>query len=367
MQQNKMINITKIILLTFILVFTFKLNVFSQENINEVKLSIKHLSDSLLILDLRTKTNLNKLNSLAKTSKNDYNKNRNRLNELSESVLKNIQDINLINEDISKNKRDISDIRILIYDMEVDYTKLVNRLNEIEDFLKETKDEIDILKQNQTAIYEDIEIIHNKQRDMGVKLNQLPEILFCRECIPTIAFGLGGSFFPTNIVDIPNSYAWSIDARYLVNENISIIAEANFPKVLIRSIPPMNGSNFMVDKWDISIYSLGVNFSLYSFFENKINISGGSSLFYALGDLDNFYNQSQYNTKTKIDQNKAGLMLDLELSYRDYLNKNPLEYYISFNSYISSSNILLTNSVGQFTDIGLFLPSLKTGIRFNFY
>lgn len=362
-----MINFQKIILLTFILVITFKFNVFSQENISEVKSSIKHLSDSLLILDLRTKSNLNKLNQLSKESKSDYSKNRNRLNKLSESVLKNIQDINLINEDISKNKREISDLRILIYDIEVDYSKLVKRLNEIEDFLKETKNEIEILKQNQTAIYEDIEIIHNKQRDMGVRLNQIPDLLFCRDCLPKFGVGLGGSFFPTNIIDIPNSYAWSIDARYLLNENISIIAEANFPKVIIRSIPPMNGTNFMVDKWDISIYSLGANFSMISFLKDKINISGGSSLFYALGSLDNFYNQTTHNTTTEINQNKVGLMLDLEIAYRDYLNKNPLEYYVSFNSYISSSNILLTNSVGQFTDIGLFLPSLKTGIRFNFY
>lgn len=362
-----MINFQKIILLTFILIITFKFNVFSQENINEVKSRVKYLSDSLLILDLRTKSNLNKLNQLSKESKSDYNKNRNRLNKLSESVLKNIQDINLINEEISKNKREISDLRILIYDIEVDYKKLINRLNEIEDFLKETKNEIEILKQNQTAIYEDIEIIHNKQRDMGVRLNQIPELLFCRECLPKIAVGLGGSFFPTNIVDIPNSFALSIDARYLLNENISIIAEANFPQVIIRSIPPMNGTNFMIDKWDISIFSLGANFSMYSYFKDKINISGGSSVFYALGKLDNFYNQTEHNTKTEINQNKVGLMLDLEISYRDYLNKNPLEYYVSFNSYISSSNILLTNSVGQFTDIGLFLPSLKTGIRFNFY
>src|SRR5690606_35432305 len=131
------------------------------------------------------------------------------------------------------------------------------------------------------------------------------------------------------IEDIPKSYAWSIDGRYSLNYKINIISEVNFPNVIIRTIPPMNGENFMVDKWDISIYSLGANFKFIDFYKNRIKLSGSTSLFYAKGKLDNFYNQSEYNTKSEITQNKFGLLLDLEVSYNDYINKNPLEFYIS--------------------------------------
>ena len=128
---------------------------------------------------------------------------------------------------------------------------------------------------------------------MGARLNQLPDLYFCRDCTPKFAIGVGSSFFPTNIEDIPNSYAWSIDARYKLNNSINIISEVNFPNVIIRTIPPMNGENFIVDKWDISIYSIGANFRFIDFYKNRIKLSGSTSLFYAKGKLDNFYNQSE--------------------------------------------------------------------------
>lgn len=354
-----------ILLLTIISLITFNFNIYSQNN-NELRESIKQISDSLLILDIRTKNLTNKLNKTTSESKNDYNRNKNRIDNINKQILKNLKDINNLSEDVSKNKREIGYLRILIYEVEVDYKKLVQQLKQIEIDIAKTNEELEIIKQNQTAIYDEIEIIHDKQRVLGGKLNQIPDLYFCTDCKPNFSVGLGGSYFPTNIVDIPSSFAWSLDARYSVNNKLNIISQVNFPKVLFRSISPLNGTNYMIDKWNIFIISSGIN---YQFIEinNKYRISGGSSIFYAKGRLDNFYNQTKYNTKEEVSQSKYGLLLDLEFTYSDYKNKNPLEFYFSFNSYVSNSNIILSNSIGQESDLGLFLPSIKTGIRFNFY
>lgn len=358
------------ILLTFISLITFNFNLFSQSDISQTNIdlreNIKQLSDSLLILDIRTKNLTSKINKLSIDNKTDYSRNRNRIENLNKQILENLENINNLSEDVSKNKREIGDLRVLIYEVEVDYKKLVHQLNQIEIDIVKTNEELEIIKQNHTAIYEEIEIIHDKQRNLGSRLNQIPELYFCLDCKPKFSAGLGGSYFPTNILDIPSSFAWSLEFRYLLKNRLNIISQVNFPKVLLRSVPPLNGNSYMIDKWNIFIYSVGIN---YNFMEisNKFRISGGSSIFYANGKLDNFYNQTSYNTKEEITQSNYGLLLDLEFAYSDYKNKNPLELYLSFNSYIANSNIILSNSVNRQSDLGLFLPSLKTGIRFNFY
>ena len=133
----------KILLLTIIFVFTFNSILFSQDN-QELKSKIRGLSDSLLILDIRTKNITNKLNTLSTENKNDYYRNKNRIEKLNENVDKNIKEINNLLEDVSKNRREIGDLRVLIYEIEVDYTKLVEKLNEIEVWLNNAKIEIDL-------------------------------------------------------------------------------------------------------------------------------------------------------------------------------------------------------------------------------
>lgn len=356
--------LTKSLIILLFLLTSF--NLYSQTN-NEIKSNLKGISDSLLILDLKVKSLQNKINNLSKESKSDYFKNKKRLENISSQVQKNIQEINNIQSQSTQNKSDIGDLRVLIYDIEVDYNKLVNQLKDIEVYLEKAISDLDIVKQNQTAIYEEIEIINTRQRTMQSELNKIPDLYFCRECLPLFSIGLGGSFFPTNIYDIPSSFAWSIDAKFTFNEYVNFIAEVNSPEVLIRSYPNMQSEDYIIDKWDIRIYSLGAYFNLLNIYKNKVIFSGSSSIFYANGKLDNFYNQSENGSLLEINQNKFGLLLSFEISYKDYANKNPLEVYCSFNSYISNGNILLTNSFGQDTDIGLLLPSIKTGVRFNFY
>ena len=123
--------INSILLLTIISLITFNFNLFSQSNI-DLRENIKQLSDSLLILDIRTKNLTNKINKLSTDGKADYNRNRNRIENLNKQILKNLEDINNLSEDVSKNKREIGDLRILIYEVEVDYKKLVHQLKQIE-------------------------------------------------------------------------------------------------------------------------------------------------------------------------------------------------------------------------------------------
>jgi len=345
---------------------SFNQNSYSQER-NDIKNNLKQISDSLLILDIKAKSLQNRILDISKESKSDYSKNKKRLDKLSLEIQKNIESINQISNQSIKNKDDIRDLRVLIYDIEVDYNKLVNQLNDIEKFLQQAISDLDIVKQNQTAIYEEIEIINTKQKKIQTELNKIPELYFCRECNPKFSIGLGGSFFPTNIVDIPSSFAWSLDARYTYNDKINFIAEVNKPEVIIRSFENTQIDEYILDKWNITIYSLGANFNLLNIYNNNFVFAGSSSIFFANGKLDNFFNQNENNTLENINQNKFGLQLSFEIIYRDFVNKNPIEIYASLNSYISNGNILLTNSLGQNTDIGLLLPSIKTGVRFNFY
>lgn len=203
------------------------------------------------------------------------------------------------------------------------------------------------------ALTEEVNIIEKR-------LDQLPEILFCKECYPIFSISFALKYFfelTSDHIKKPISVLGGLDIRLSRKSQLWLDVSAPFEFITNSVYDTINYQ----PTWLAYFGSIGYK---YSFLNHKnVNIRAGLGLFY--GDIS--FKEDQFNKALVKTINPWGLNGKLEISYHQFYFKNPLELYFDLSFFLADKNIVLKSINSRDIDFGRFLLSASLGFRFNFW
>jgi len=303
------------------------INILS-EKISNLSIKVRNLGAKLDKSNTELHTKLNSYIKLIDSIKVEINNDKNNLLSLTESLT-------LLNKNLISNTKQIQEINEDIKTYQNQFTKINSELQNIDDRITSNE----------------------------AKINKLYNLFFSSDSYPIFSVSFSLRYFlelMSDHIQKPLSVVGSLNIN--LNKDYQLWLDISAPFEFITSNANPGDSIRPEPTWTSYLGSLGIKNKFYS--KSNLDVKAGLGLFYGKILLkENIYNV--VNTESPVYP--YGLTGKLEISYNQFIYRNPLEIYFEVAGYLANQNIILRSKYSTDINFGSFLISASLGFRFNFW
>ncbi|MCK5742767.1 MAG: hypothetical protein KAH48_11150 [Chlorobi bacterium] len=265
-----------------------------------------------------------------------------------------------------KFQRSIDSLEQLINGRKLLYQQLEKKVERINDNLKiltstilPMDEELQQLIKNFNNLREDHIKLKVDFEQLQEKVNKLPKLLFCEDCLPLASIAAEVKWIPTfnsYINDISTIFA--LNVKFRLDRRIYLFLQYTLPFDLSIGYETVPGNDSY--NWETDMIEVGGLYNLNLKSKNYFGVALGPVL-----SIGRMIDLSRTDEDRK-DIHPIGLGIRTELYYSEIIQKNPVDIYISLSNYLMLENLILEQNSVKY-DLGLYHVSLSIGIQFNFF
>lgn len=363
--------ISKLVIIFLILQFITFSQEISPEKINRRLVELDLKFSELLIQTTQIESDFsNDLEQLAKKDKELLRKFyflNSKIKEQIESIAANSDQLMDQNDSLESLKERLNYLNVLINDVEINYSVLNNALKNNSEMIEQINDDISYLELSYDIVHKEYTIISNELEKQKIKLDSIPELYFCEECLPNTSLQINWGVFPSNLHYIKANTSFEFIASFRFNKRL--VFDLAYQRIGLNTISDpllVNFENDVVDNWDLGVIGAGIKYYTKDPVGKKYNFEALFGAIYGYGSLDNFYNQQSIEREMSNFDSYFGIYGGINVSYSEVFNKIPIEIVFGVKSFISFQEIIFDAGVNDPINVGNFMPQLNLGLRYNF-
>lgn len=285
-----------------------------------------------------------------------------------ELLQNNTNDIVLIKNRIDNTNNRLDKLEILLNGLEINYQIVKEALLENANHMEAIDDDIRFLELSNEIISREYEVTNIKYKNLARRIDSIPEIFFCQDCLPSSSLELNWGLYPTNLSNVKAKNSFEVTFSKRIKRRL--LADVFYQRLSVNTLSNPIGINnnlsTVLDNWNINILGAGIKYLIFDPKYRNINIETLFGFSYSMGRLDNFHNQQSTNRMSIKEISTFGTYFGLNVTYFDFDDKIPFEFVVGLNTFISFESVHFDSGLGNPIEAGSFLPSSSLGVRYSF-